>query len=213
MSKNDNAEVIEGRLTEWLLRAFALLIMGILVLRWGQAWLEDQSRWTVLLLLISEAYTLGLVLIARRAIQRDLSPMAILVTVYAVCYAALLDPQNVTKLAPEWLGSVLLALSMVWHFSAKAVLGRSFGLLPAQRGLVMTGPYRLIRHPIYFGYLIGHIGMLLVNFSLQNALIVTALYVAQVIRIQREESILVKNDSGYADYQQRVRWRLIPFLY
>lgn len=213
MSKNENSEVIEGRLTEWLLRGFALLIMGILVLRWGQAWLEDQSRWTVLLLLISESYTLGLILIARRAIQRDLSPLAILVTVYAVCYAALLDPHNVIKLAPEWLGSVLLALSMVWHFSAKVVLGRSFGLLPAQRGLVMTGPYRLIRHPIYFGYLIGHIGMLLVNFSEQNALIITALYLAQVIRIQREESILVKNDSGYADYQQRVRWRLIPFIY
>ncbi len=213
MRKDENSEITEGRLTEWLLRAFALLIMGILVLRWGQAWLEDQSRWTVLLLLISEGYTLVLILIARRAIQRDLSPMAILVTVYAVCYAALLDPQNVTKLAPEWLGSVLLGLSMVWHFSAKVVLGRSFGLLPAQRGLVMTGPYRLIRHPIYFGYLIGHIGMLLVNFSLQNALIITALYIAQVIRIQREESILVKNDSGYADYQQRVRWRLIPFIY
>lgn len=213
MSTDENAPATEGRLTEWLLRAFALLIMGILVMRWGQAWLADQSRWTVLLLLISESYTLGLILIARRAIQRDLSPMAILVTVYAVCYAALLDPQNVIKLAPEWLGSVLLVVSMVWHFSAKVVLGRSFGLLPAQRGLVMEGPYRFIRHPIYFGYLIGHIGMLLVNFSLQNALIITVLYVAQIIRIQREESILANNNSGYAEYKQRVRWRLIPFIY
>jgi protein-S-isoprenylcysteine O-methyltransferase Ste14 len=49
------------------------------------------------------------------------------------------------------------------------VLGRSFGLLPAQRGLVVVGPYRFVRHPIYFGYLIGHIGFLLVNFSWRNA--------------------------------------------
>lgn len=213
MSNAENSAISEGRLTEWLLRTFALLIMGILVLRWGQAWLQDQSRWSVLLLLFSEAYTLGLILTARRAAQRDLSPLAILVTVYAVCYAALLDPQNVTRLASEWLGSLLLVLSMVWHFSAKVVLGRSFGLLPAQRGLVTAGPYRFIRHPIYFGYLIGHIGMLLVNFSVQNALVISLLYVAQIIRIQREESILVKNDSGYAEYQQRVRWRLIPFVY
>lgn len=213
MSNAENSALSEGQLTEWLLRTFALLIMSILVLRWGQAWLQDQSRWSVLLLLLSEAYTLGLILIARRAARRDLSPLAILVTAYAVCYAALLDPQNVTRLASEWLGSLLLVLSMVWHFSAKLILGRSFGLLPAQRGLVTAGPYRLIRHPIYFGYLIGHIGMLLVNFSVQNALVISLLYVAQIIRIQREESILVKNDSGYAEYQQRVRWRLIPFVY
>ena len=68
---------------------------------------------------------------------------------------------------------------------AKVVLGRSFGLLPAQRGLVTAGPYRIVRHPIYFGYLIGHIGFLLVNFSWRNAAVLALLYVAQVVRIQR----------------------------
>ena len=68
---------------------------------------------------------------------------------------------------------------------AKVVLGHSFGLLPVQRGLVMAGPYRFVRHPIYFGYLIGHIGFLLVNFSWRNAAVLALLYVAQVVRIRR----------------------------
>lgn len=68
---------------------------------------------------------------------------------------------------------------------AKVVIDLSFGLLPPQRSLVMAGPYRIVRHPIYFGYLIGHIGFLLANFSWRNAAVLALLYVAQVVRIQR----------------------------
>ena len=37
--------------------------------------------------------------------------------------------------------------------AGKVVLGRSFGLVPANRGIVARGPYLLVRHPIYAGYL------------------------------------------------------------
>jgi protein-S-isoprenylcysteine O-methyltransferase Ste14 len=203
----------EGRLTEWLLRAFALLVMAFVVSRWGYAWWIDPSRWTALLLLIAESYTLMLILLARRASQRDLSITAMVATIYASCAAVLLAPEGTMRLAPEWLGASLQLASMAWQLTAKVFLGRSFGLLPAQRGLVMAGPYRFVRHPIYFGYLIGHIGFLLVNFSWRNAGVLALLYVAQVIRIQREEAMLAGSDANYHHYQQRVRWRLLPFVY
>jgi protein-S-isoprenylcysteine O-methyltransferase Ste14 len=76
-------------------------------------------------------------------------------------------------------------VSLAWVLVAKTVLGRSVDLLPAQCGFVTAGPYRIVRHPIYFGYLIGHIGFLLVNFSWRNAAVLALLYVAQVVRIQR----------------------------
>jgi len=203
----------EGRLTEWLLRGFALLLMGVIVFRWGHAWMIDHSRWTVLLLLVSEGYTLMLILLAHRAVQRDLSAVAMAATVYATCAVALLNDQDTTRLAPEWIGAVLQITSMAWQFTAKVFLGRSFGLLPAQRGLVTGGPYRVVRHPIYFGYLLGHIGFLLANFSWRNAAVLALLYVAQVIRIRREEAVLAATSDDYRSYQQRVRWRLLPLVY
>lgn len=203
----------EGRLTEWLLRSFALLVMAFVVTRWGYAWWIDPSRWTALLLLVSEGYTLMLILLARRAIQRDLAPVAMAATIYATCAVVLLAPDGTLRLASEGVGAAFQLASLAWVLVAKIMLGRSFGLLPAQRGLVMAGPYRFVRHPIYFGYLIGHIGFLLVNFSWRNAAVLALLYVAQVVRIQREEAMLAASDAKYRRYQQRVRWRLLPLVY
>lgn len=213
MSAGNTLPPAEGPLTEWLLRGLAVFLMAFIVIRWGHAWMIDPSRWTVLMLLMSEGYTLILILLARRAVHRDLSGPAMVATLYAVCYVVLLDPQETMRLAPEWFGAALQLVSMGWQFTAKIVLGRSFGLLPAQRGLVTAGPYRIVRHPIYCGYLIGHIGFLAANFSWRNAAVLVLLYIAQVVRIQREEAMLAASDANYRRYQQQVRWRLLPWVF
>lgn len=207
----------EGHLTEWLLRGFAVLLLGFVVVRWGHAWVNEPTRLSLLFLLLAESYTFLLVLLARRASQRDMSVPAMLSTTYAMGFMLLLQPEGTLRLAPEWLGVALQVISMAWQFTAKVFLGRSFGLLPAQRGLVMSGPYRFVRHPIYFGYLVGHVGFLLVNFSWQNALVLGVLYAAQVLRIHREEAVLAQAEGqggeDYRQYRARVRWRLVPFVY
>lgn len=202
----------EGAATEWLLRAFAVVLLVVVVARWGHAFWIDNSRWTALLLLVSEAYTLVLVLLARRALQRDLAPLALAATVYACCAGALLGETGTVRLAPEGVGAALLIASMAWQFTAKVYLGRSFGLLPAQRGLVVAGPYRFVRHPIYCGYMVGHVGFLLANFSVRNVLVLVLLYAAQAVRIRREEAVLAP-DPAYGAYCARVRWRLLPGLW
>jgi len=207
------AAPLEGRNTEWLLRAFAVLLYVLVVRNLVLSWWADPSRLTVLLLLVTEGYTLMLVLFARRAVARDMSPLAMLASLVAVFYIALLDADNVTHLVPESVGTVLMICAACWQFAAKFYLGRSFGVLPAQRGVVLRGPYRLMRHPMYFGYLIAHVSFLLANFSLRNCLAFAVLYAAQLYRIHREESVLSATSSEYREYRQRVRWRLLPFVY
>ena len=212
MSHSTPATPADSALTEGLLRAFALLAYAFGVANLFHAWWIDRSRWTLLLFLVFEAYSLLLVLIARRALRRDASPAAMALTIYAALYFVLLDPHDNRRLIAEGFGVALQAAGACCQFSAKFTLGRAFGLLPAQRSIVVAGPYRLVRHPMYLGYLIADVGFLCVNFSWRNALILGVLYAVQVLRIRREEAVLAGSEA-YRDYQQRVRWRLLPFVY
>lgn len=205
----------EGKLTEWLLRAFAVLIYGLLVTNVARHWWADTGRYTLLLLLLTEGFTLGLVLFARRAAARDMSLPAVAATIYAASFFAFFDYGDTQRLAPEWFGASLQMAGLAWQVASKATLGRSFGLLPANRGLITRGPYRVVRHPIYMGYLIGHLGFVLENFSLRNLLVLVLLYLAQTVRMLREEAVLERGEqqAGYRAYRAAVRWRIVPYVF
>ena len=95
---------------------------------------------------------------------------------------------------------------------AKAWIGRSFGVLPANRGIVTSGPYRLVRHPIYLGYFFYHIGLLLYFFNIWNLVVYSVLYLFQVLRILEEEKLL-KTSQEYQDYTTKVRYRFVPLVF
>lgn len=79
--------------------------------------------------------------------------------------------------------------------------------------VIATGPYSIVRHPMYLGALITLFGTPLALGS-WCGLVVMILYVfALVTRIRDEEKFLSKNLPGYNEYCQKVRYRLIPFLW
>ena len=90
-------------------------------------------------------------------------------------------------------------------------MGRSFGLVPANRGIVTSGPYRIVRHPIYLGYFLTHLAFLLSMWSAYNFCIYAFLYTLQFLRIREEEKFL-RNDESYQDYVLSVRYRFIPLI-
>lgn len=87
-------------------------------------------------------------------------------------------------------------------------LARSYGIVPADRGLVTTGPYALVRHPLYSAYMVGGLGYLLQSFSIRNAVVDLVAVGWQLVRIGAEERHLSSED--YGRYQAAVRWRLCP---
>lgn len=96
--------------------------------------------------------------------------------------------------------------------SSSAVHAGNASCCAANRGVVSSGPYRLVRHPIYLGYLVTHAGFLLSNTSVRNVAIYAAAYVFQFARIYAEERILAQ-DGEYREYLRSVRYRLFPEVY
>lgn len=114
-------------------------------------------------------------------------------------------------LAPAWLSLALGCISGCVCIWARVSLGRSIGLVPADRGIVTTGCYRFVRHPIYTGIFFAYLALALQNFSWRNAAIFAAGAALFVIKSLAEERFL-RHDPDYAAYMLRVRRRWLPFV-
>ena len=107
---------------------------------------------------------------------------------------------------------VLFLIGNIIQISGKLFLRRSFGIAPANRGIKTDGLYRLVRHPIYAGYLLVHIATLLLMPSPINFLIYAIGWTAQIMRLLAEERLL-SQDPAYCAFTAKTRWRLIPGIF
>jgi protein-S-isoprenylcysteine O-methyltransferase Ste14 len=80
------------------------------------------------------------------------------------------------------------------------------------RGLATTGPYRVVRHPIYLAYLLADIGYNLQEWNFATLLLVAAGWMSLLYRIRAEERVLSRH-SDWPNYVARVRYRLVPGLW
>ncbi len=179
------------------------------VLFWGN--FRQTGRLTSLFWMVSEGLVVVLFVFRResKAVSRNLPDWA--VALGGSVTVLLVRPVE-RALVPDGVGVLLQFLGTAFEIYGKAALGRSFGIVPANRGVIVRGPYRLVRHPIYLGYLVTHAGFLLSNWSARNLAIYGAVYVFQVLRILSEERFLAQ-DAVYRDYRERVRYRLIPGIF
>ena len=110
------------------------------------------------------------------------------------------------------IGDIFQVTGFVVQIAALLCLNRSFGLLPAYRGVKSFGPYSWVRHPLYTAYVISFIGYWVNNQSTVNAAIVLFGSAFLVMRIYYEEALLFKY-ADYTCYANRTRWRLIPSIW
>jgi protein-S-isoprenylcysteine O-methyltransferase Ste14 len=175
-------------------------------------WLAASTNLDAALLVISESLGVFLILTRRSAAIISTRPLDWALSFIAVNAPLLVTPAAAATFLPSQIATALMFAGMVIQISAKAALWRSYGLVPANRGVKMGGPYRLVRHPMYAGYTLTHIGFLLGFPSLQNFLLYLTVFFIEVARLLREELIL-NNDPLYREYATRVRYRLLPGIF
>lgn len=117
-------------------------------------------------------------------------------------------PRDPQLMAANAMGTIGL-LFAIWSVLS---LNRSFGVLPANRGVQTGGPYRIVRHPLYLAYQLVNFGFLINNPTWLGGAIVFLTLGAQVFRALAEEKVL-ENDPSYMEYEQEVRYRLVPFVF
>ena len=198
-------------LSDLLARAAIIVLFSTMAVRFGSDFLET-GRITGLFLLLSEGLVVVLTVLRRSAAAIDRSIKARVLTAISMLGPPLLVPGAAAPLAPEATTVSLSIAGLCVVIAGKITLGRSFALLPANRGVVSTGVYGVVRHPIYMGYLVTHLAFVVASPSIFN---LGALLVADAALLARAvcEEKTLSLDPAYRDYQTRVRWRVAPFLF
>ena len=198
---------------DWLLKIVALSALGIFALSaWESIIFNPERSYSTILLVLAETITIVLILIARKPKTINLYPWPVFFAGAGTFHILFVEFSYGSSLIPIAAAQVIQTVGVLFQIGAKLSLGRSFGIVPANRGVKRAGFYRIVRHPIYLGYLICHVGFFLQTVSLQNAIVYFALYCCQILRIHYEEQELSR-DPLYLEYKSATRWRLVPFIY
>ena len=170
------------------------------------------GEWTGVIFAAEQSLLVGMFLFRRRSRATSTSPADWVVATVGGWLPLALRPASVGIGELAAAGVVIQAIGGCFTIVAFAYLGRSFGVVAANRGLKERGPYRVVRHPIYATHMVTASGFLLANPSAVNLVIFAVVMAAQIARIRAEERLLTATTT-YAAYKARVPWRLVPGVY
>lgn len=114
-----------------------------------------------------------------------------------------------------WVSSSVFLLSYLTYAEVlreNAYLSRRIEVQENQR-IIDDGLYRIVRHPMYMATLFLFFSMPLILGSLISFFVLLLYVPLLVIRIKNEEKFLEKNLDGYLLYKQKVKYRLLPFVW
>ena len=127
-------------------------------------------------------------------------------------YGMLLFPRYDLSLSGEIVSTLLTTIGSVGAVIALSQLGRSFSIMAESRQLATTGPYRVVRHPLYLAEEIATVGVFMQFASIYSALFLVMHIAFQLRRMRNEELVLTSRFPQYAAYSQTTA-RLMPGIY
>ena len=182
----------------------------------GYAWTLSY-RSANLLVVLREAFLVAYLLMALAFLAIRKSARAVtrrkrdyVYTIIGFSAPLLLQPAR--NGGPVYIAATLEFTGLAFVISAFLYLNRSFGLAPQNRGIKTAGVYRLVRHPMYLGYILAEVGYVFDNVSNLNLLVLIVSVLFLVLRLRAEEHLL-ERDRLYRNYSRKTRWRLIPLLF
>ena len=174
---------------------------------------DDYARY--ILLTLSFGACGALLLISRKPTRQPTRPVEILLP-FAATFAPLIFNRHVplpawmvTPLVPDDWKPVVASFGIAISLGGLAVstyavlwLGRSMGIVVSVRAVVLAGPYRWVRHPIYLGYLFVLVGMFLTTYTPHMAMGVAGAVVLLVWRARLEERLLCAHSPAYREWMR-----------
>jgi protein-S-isoprenylcysteine O-methyltransferase Ste14 len=192
-------------------RILLLLAFVFMAVSFAHAWMLG-ANYSSAIVLMSEAIVVVFVICRRLTAKMSLRPADWVLAFVGTGAPLLVQPTLGEGLVPTYLCTLLMIAGLGIQLAAKLTLRRSFGAVAANRGVKVGGPYRFIRHPMYAGYILLHIGFLLSNPTWWNAAVYLICQTCQVGRILAEERLL-GDDAKYRTFAAQVRYRLIPGIF
>ena len=217
------------------IRGFAQLIIGLGILLFAPAWtLNFWQAWVFLFVFAASAALITVYLwkkdpnlLERRVkagpgAEREKSQRLIQLFASVAFIGMILLPALDHRFSwsdiPLFLviaGDILIALGflVIFFVFKENTFTAAVIEVAADQKVISTGPYALIRHPMYAGALILLLGTPLALGSWWGLLMFIPFAVIIVWRLLDEERFLSKYLAGYSEYKKKVRYRLIPFVW
>jgi protein-S-isoprenylcysteine O-methyltransferase Ste14 len=146
--------------------------------------------------------------------RRDATAISASAAVWVLAFAGTCLPlamRPTVNIGFEGLGTAIQLFGIGGIIASMLSLRRSFGIVPANRGIRTRGLYEFVRHPLYASELLLLLGIVLVNPSAWNIGLFICDCVLQFLRATAEERLL-SMDPVYCEYRARVRYQLVPLV-
>ncbi len=162
-----------------------------------------------LVYLVDQLIVLGFVLARRRTEEISTRIDDWFVGFAGTFMAMMFSPASGALIVPVNVIVAVMIGGLLIHLAAKLTLRRSFGVVAANRGVKSSGPYRLVRHPMYTGYMLSQTAFILAGPTLNNSIVLGLCWGLYLWRIGAEERVL-RNDPSYASLPG---YKLLPWIY
>ncbi len=155
---------------------------------------------------------IGVILIRREHVQVDKNWLHWLVAMLSFFSGLFFLKSSVGDTGIDRVADAVNFGAIVIGIAALLSLGRSFGIVPAVRRIQTGGLYRVVRHPMFVSDILFKIPVLMKYCTIYNVAVFAASLALYVLRARYEEELLIRSDK-YRRYQQRVKYRFVPYLY